>query len=132
LPGDPASKIRPLTFGFTGGGGAIATGAKIIYSKLPFGFTPTNWHLTGSANDEMGAAANANITLSILVDNFSTSSFPTSDVGGTDPSLSSAVGASAATDFTDTVWAAGQSVMVQVTGTPTAKWCVLTIEGTES
>jgi hypothetical protein len=80
----------------------------------------------------MNAAANASITLNILVDNFSTSAFPTSDVGGTDPALSSAVGASAATDFTDTVWAAGQSVMVQVSGTPTAKWATLTIEGTET
>jgi hypothetical protein len=45
--------------------------------------------------------------------------------------VSAAIGATAATDFTDTTWASGQAVMAQISGTPTAKWAILTIEGTQ-
>jgi hypothetical protein len=129
--GDQTIK-RTLTFDFDGGGSAISEGTAAMI-RLPFGFQANSWSLVGSANDRAGAAAACVITLMVYVDDWSTSAFPTTDVvgAGTDPALSAATGATAATNWDDESWASGQLIMVKSSGTPTAKWATLTIEGTE-
>jgi hypothetical protein len=125
-----ATVQRTLFFDFDGGGAAITTAAKALIPYLPMNFTPTRWTVQCSVNARAGAAGNASVAFEITVGSFSTSAFPSGATGGTQPSVTAAAGATAAANFTDTVWDAGQAVMVAVTGTPTALWATLVIEGT--
>lgn len=133
LPSTGVGIKRTLVFEFDGGGSAV-TADTIAMLRLPFGFQANSWSLVGSANARTGAASVCGITLMVYVDNWSTSAFPSTDVvgSGTDPALSAATGATASTNWDDEAWASGQLVMVKVSGTPTAKWATLTIEGTEA
>jgi hypothetical protein len=128
--GTLATVKRCLTFDFDGGGAALTTATKAILPYLPAAFTPTRWSVQCSVNARTGAAGNASVAMTVTVGNFSTSAFPAGATGGTQPSVTTAAGATAAANFTDTEWAAGQGVMVELTGTPTALWATLIIEGT--
>lgn len=128
--GTLATVKRCLTFDFDGGGAALTTATKAILPYLPAAFTPIRWSVQCSVNARTGAAGNASVAMTVTVGNFSTSAFPAGATGGTQPSVTTAAGATAAADFTDTEWAAGQAVMVELTGTPTALWATLIIEGT--
>lgn len=124
------TRAKALTFDFDGGGAALATATKCLLPYLPANFTPTRWTVQCSSAARNAAAANASVAMTVTVGNFSTSGLPAGATGGTQPSVTTAIGATAAATFTDLVWDAGQAVMVEVTGTPTALWATLTIEGT--
>lgn len=121
---------RALTFDFDNGGSALETGVKVVFPCLPVDFTPTRWSVQCSANARTGVAASASVAFEITVGVFATDALPAGATGGTQPSVTTAIGATATADFTDVVWSAGQAVMATLTGTPTAKWATLVIEGT--
>jgi hypothetical protein len=115
-----ATLTRSIVLTFDGGGSAIT--ATPVYLRMPFAFTPTKWTIV--------AGASSSIAFSVCVDPYSTTTLPTTSVGGTAPSLTTAVAATAVPDWTDTTWADGELLKVVPTGTPTATWAVLVIEGT--
>jgi hypothetical protein len=115
-----ATLTRSIVLTFDGGGSAIT--ATPVYLRMPFAFTPTKWTIV--------AGTSSSIAFSVCVDPYSTTTLPTTSVGGTAPSLTTAVAATAVPDWTDTTWADGELLKVVPTGTPTATWAVLVIEGT--
>jgi hypothetical protein len=123
--GTPAG-TRKLTFVFDGGGSALVGDSYVVDRLL--------WAFVANKTTVQVKPTGGTVTFEVFVDNFSTSSEPSTSVTNTnDPAISTglAVEDSDISNWSDLSWAAGQQIKVRVkNNTPTATWASLTIEGT--